>query len=79
MIYGGSAEFYDSATAGDATFYNETSPNQTQYAGTAGNVRFYGLSTAANATFHNQSGGGTVYFNDASTAGDGHFFIRRWS
>ena len=47
----------------------------TQHAGTAGNVRFYGSSTAANATFHNQVGGGTVYFNDASTAGDAHFFI----
>ncbi len=47
----------------------------TQNYGSAGNVRFYGSSSAEDATFYNQVGGGTVWFNDSSTAGDGHFFI----
>lgn len=75
LQHGGSTEFYDSATAGDAKFYNEHSPNLSQHAGTAGNVRFYGNSTAGDAEFYNQVGGGTVWFNDSSTAGNGTFFI----
>ena len=73
--HGGSVEFYENATAGNATFYNEHAVGVTQHAGSAGNVRFYGSSSAENATFYNQVGGGAVYFNDSSTAGDGHFFI----
>jgi autotransporter-associated beta strand protein len=73
--HGGSVEFYENAKAGDATFYNEHALGVSQHAGSAGNVRFYGNSSAENATFYNQVGGGTVYFNDSSTAGDAHFFI----
>ncbi len=73
--HGGSTEFYDNATAGNAEFYNQHAVGVTQHAGSAGNVRFYGSSTAGNATFYNQVGGGAVYFDNSSTAGDGHFFI----
>ena len=75
--FGGATEFYGTATAGRAIFYNQHAVGVTQHAGSAGNVRFYGSSTAANATFYNQVGGGTVYFNDTSTAGDAHFFIEK--
>src|SRR5262249_4805542 len=75
LTYGGSAEVYDNATAGNAPVYNEENTTLADGANAAGNVRFYGSSTAGNATFHNQAGGGTVYFNDSSTAGDGTFVI----
>lgn len=73
--HGGAVEFYGIATAGKAIFYNQHAVGVTQHAGSAGNVRFYGNSTAENATFYNQVGGGAVFFNDNSTAGDAHFFI----
>ena len=75
LQFGGSVEFYDTATAGNAYFYNEESPSQSDGSNYSGNVRFYGSSTAGNAKFYNQVGGGAVFFNESSTAGDGTFFI----
>lgn len=75
LQFGGSVEFYDTATAGNAYFYNEESPSQSDGSNSAGNVRFYGSSTAGNAKFYNQVGGGAVFFNDSSTAGDASFVI----
>jgi hypothetical protein len=73
--YGGATEFYDQASAGSAIFHNEIANGVTRNSVTAGNVRFYGNSTAEDATFHNKRGGGSTFFYQSSTAGDGHFFI----
>jgi autotransporter-associated beta strand protein len=73
--YGGATEFYDQASAGNATFQNEIANGVTRNSVTAGNVRFYGNSTAGNATFYNKRGGGSTFFYGFSTAGDAHFVI----
>jgi len=71
-----SVEFFNSSTAGSATFTNEggVTFNDTSSAAngifnnSGGTTFFQGSSTAGNATFVN-NGGGTIFFN-SSTAGN---------
>ena len=74
---GGSTEFYDSSTAGNASFTNRNGSGSSTSA-----TIFFDASTAANGTFTNEGGGtggtpfaegGQTIFLDASTAGNGIF------
>ena len=72
---GGTTMFFDTATAGSATFNNKGAQGATL---PSGSTQFFANSTAGTATFTNEAPpgfgpGGSISFNDNSSAGSGVF------
>jgi autotransporter-associated beta strand protein len=77
--WGSHVNFYNTSTAANGTFINDSGVSSEIYYNSAGYTEFNNNSTAANGTFINNGGliewgyGGYTEFNDTSTAGNGTF------